>query len=130
MTDIQFRAWHKKEKKMFYRAYQKLTHLLLCNDDKGKNGGKGVPVMRAHFEDCTVMEHTTLIDRNGVEIFEGDIVSVRAGSKKFEDIVPDVPDLFRSRKIHPLKALFEKHRITSIPADAEIEVVGNVFQKR
>jgi uncharacterized phage protein (TIGR01671 family) len=105
-------------------------YILLCDDDKGKNGGKGTVVMRAAFEDCILMENTTLHDKNGAEIFEGDIVRVCAGQKTFEGKVPDVPDLFRSRKVHPLTALFKENGFSAVPEDIEIELLGNIYEKK
>lgn len=126
--EIKFRVWHRKENKMYYRGYQKVSHVLLCEDDQGKNEGKGNPVKRASYEDCEFLETTSLFDKNGREIFEGDIVRVKTYDLDIRGTVGGVPDMFRSRKIHPLQAVFSEYGIDP-EEDMEIEVVGNRFEK-
>ncbi len=125
MKDLKFRVWHKKEKKMYFRGYQKLLHVLLCEDDKGANEGKGRPVKRASYEDCEFLESTGLLDKRRHEIFEGDIIRVRYKGSEFTDTVSSVPDMFGSRRIHPLQSVLTKHGIQGNPEILDVEVVGN-----
>ena len=125
MKDIRFRVWHLKEKKMYYRGYQKFLHVLLCDDDRGENEGKGKPVRRAAYGDCVFLESTGLHDKRQREIFEGDIVRVRYGERVFQGPVDEVPDMFGAQKIHPLRSLLKQHGITGNPENLDLEVVGN-----
>lgn len=129
MREIKFRVWHRKEQKLYYRGYQKLLHVLLCEDDRGKNEGKGIPVKRASYEDCEFLETTSLEDKNGIEIFEGDRIRVKTKRKIFEGVVSPVPDMFRSRKIHPLAALLESKGISEDEI-IELEVIGNRYEEK
>ncbi len=65
MREIKFRAWGKIEKKMFYPAF-------LCEDGitLGKNGWAN-NILRDEYD---LMQFTGLLDKNGKEIYEGDIV--------------------------------------------------------
>lgn len=128
IREIKFRAWHKKEKKMYFRGYQKWFHVLLCGDDAGKEQGRGIPVKRESFEACELLESTDLEDIRGREIFEGDIVRVESGTQCFIDVVEGVPDMFRSRKLHPLHGLLARHGIADNAEDLKIEVLGNRFE--
>ena len=128
MKDLRFRAWHVKENKMYYRAYQKFFHVLLCENDGGDNDGKGRPIKRASYGDCILLEGTNLEDKNKKEIYEGDVVRVRYKSECFEDLVGSVPDMFGSRKLHPLQSILKKHGILGNPENLEIEVLGNEFE--
>lgn len=128
IREIKFRVWHKKEKKMYFRGYQKWFHVLLCEDDAGKEQGRGIPVKRESFEACELLECTDLEDIRGREIFEGDIVRVESGTQSFIDVVDGVPDMFRSRKLHPLHGLLAKHGIADNAENLKIEVLGNRFQ--
>lgn len=128
MKEIRFRAWHLKENKMYYRAYQKWLHVLLCDDDRGQNGGLGRPARRAFYGDCILLESTGLFDKNSREVFEGDIVRVRVGGKEFEEAVGPVPDSFGSSGLHPLRDILKKHGIEGNTTQMEIEVVGNEYE--
>ena len=128
MREIKFRAWHIPESKMYFRAYQKLFHVLLCEDD-GTPEGRGKPVLRARFGDCVLMETASVTDRNGREVFEGDVVRIRAGGRVAEGVFESVPDTFRSRRLHPLHELCERHGVRAGDPGLELEVVGNKFER-
>ena len=128
MKDIKFRIWYHKEGKMYYRGYQKWLHVLLCEDDHGENDGKGRPVKRVSYSDCTFLESTGLIDRKHREVYEGDIVTLRYREREIQDVVGSVPDMFGSRKVHPIGNLLTKHGIPGIPENLEIEVLGNEYE--
>ncbi len=128
MKDLKFRVWHKKEKKMYYRGYQKFLHVLLCDDDEGRNDGKGTPVKRASYEDCELLESTSFFDKKGREVYEADIVRVRYQERSFEGVVSYIPDMFGSKKIHPLKSVLEKNGVTGNPENLDVEVLGNSYE--
>ena len=113
---------------MYYRGYQKLFHVLLCDHDPQDREGAGMPAKRASYSDCLLLESTGLEDKNRREIFEGDIVCVRRRGQEFTGTVGSVPDMFGTRKLHPLQSLLKKHGISGNPDDLEIEVLGDEFQ--
>ena len=128
MKEVCFRAWHVKEKKMYYRGYQKLFSVLLCERDPDKDDGRGKPVRRAWYGDCFLLENTGLEDKHRREVFEGDIVRVRHRAESFVGVVGPVPDTFGAGKTHPLRDLLGKHGIQGYPDTLEIEVLGNEFE--
>ena len=112
---------------MYFRGYQKFLYVLLCENDFGKNDGKGKPVKRAGYGDCVFLEGTGILDKNGTEIFEGDVLFVRAKNKTARGAVAGVPDMFRSRNLHPLHELLNKNGID--PEDIlELEILGNEYE--
>ena len=69
-----------------------------------------------------------LLDKKGRELFEGDIVRVRLKDKEFTGVVGPVPDMFGSRKLHPLEGLLKENGITGNPDSLDIEVLGNEYE--
>lgn len=115
---------------MYFRGYQKFLHVLLCEDDKGENEGKGKPVKRARYDDCEFLESTHFFDKHRTEVFEGDIVRVSYKGHTFTDEVTYIPDMFGSKNIHPLQSVLVKHDIQGNPANLDVEVLGNKFETK
>ncbi len=130
VKEVRFRAWHIKEKKMYYRGYQRLFTVLLCERDPLKDDGHGKPVRRAWYGDCFLLESTGLTDKERREVFEGDIVRVRYRDQEFTGLVGSVPDTFGAGKLHPLRDLLKKHGISGYPENLELEVLGNEFENQ
>lgn len=113
---------------MYYRGYQKISHVLLCRDDEGKAEGKGFPVLRASYADCDLLESTGVEDKNHKEIFEGDILRIKIGTKTFQGVLEGIPDMFRSRRLHPLHELLEQFGIADDEQNLEFEILGNRYE--
>ena len=113
---------------MYYRAYQRLFSVLLCDQDPLVDDGRGKPVKRAWYGDCFLLESTGLTDKNRNEIFEGDVVKINYKEKSFTGVVNAVPDTFGAGKIHPLRDLLQKNGISGYPENLDMEVVGNEFE--
>lgn len=128
MKVLRFKVWVIPEKKMYYRGYQKLLYVLLCEDDHGVNDGKGKPVKRASYDDCQMLEGSSVFDKNRKEIYEGDIVRVSYQGHFFIDTVDAIADMFGSKNIHPLQSMLLRNGIKGNPENLDLEVLGNYYE--
>jgi len=80
MREIKFRAWDRNNK---YMAYQ---------------GTPDIETLESfifHFGDCILMQYTGLKDKNGVEIYEGDVLQYKYywATKRWWSRTEDIPEI-------------------------------------
>ena len=132
MREIKFRAWHKEEKIMGEVLGIDILHkeIFFSNEDADC-------YEHTDFKDIELMQYTGLEDKNGKEIYEGDIV-------KFEDCSIDGTREFynigvieregKRDELVIIHLLFEKTYFTEnymdfIDQTFEVsEIIGNIYE--
>jgi hypothetical protein len=125
MREIKFRAWLKEDEKMANVETMDFT-------DKSIQYLKRSEIInvyilrRESFDDVELMQYTGLKDKNGKEIYEGDILFFRDENMKYIVVWQDAAFIIKSIEIRKYS---EKMYWLD---DTEIccEIVGNIYENK
>jgi len=115
MREIKFRAWYKVEKVM--ESPMTLKEMIAM-----------VPGPDLNLDDYEIMQFTGLHDKNGTEIYEGDIVRYKciSGNNEWDDIYPIKWD--RVWRFGPFYLGLNMPGVCRSDNQPNLEVIGNIYQ--
>ena len=121
MREIKFRAWLKEERKMVNVETLFIGINRLCFGNS-----KTEDLFFRDFEEVELMQYTGLKDKNGKEIYEGDILFFRDENMKYVVVWQDTAFMTKSIEIRKYS---EKMCWLD---DTEIccEIVGNIYENK
>lgn len=119
MREIKFRAWFKSEKKMYGVSELQLAFgsAVCCN-----LGTHERPYFYVDSEDIELMQYVGQADKNGVEIYEGDIVKRTYNNGEYVEIaIVEYDDLSFEFRFQGFDYDLDIHC-------GRLEVIGNIYE--
>ena len=117
MREIKFRAWDNKEKRW-------------CSDFSISNIGSFMRLgISQRTDDIIIQQFTGLLDKNGKEIYEGDIIKIPDDWDEYGMNAGEVYEIFFNEGGFRLKPKYRKGARGIWLEDTEkLEVIGNIFE--
>lgn len=128
MREIKFKAWDKNDKRIFIDPqmidfYNKKIGYMQYQTEYMPDTSYSIPVGFEEFEYSELMEWTGLYDKNGEDIYEGDILFESFGEKYYKVVFEN--GSFRAE----FEGDFEEHSFDLIDVVTQgCEVVGNIYE--
>lgn len=116
MRETKFRAWHKKDKEMWDWKYLLKTMV----------GGTRQNAFSR--DDLELMQFTGLRDKNGKEIYEGDILAMPYGGHPARWTVGELSEYGLYFQRHTIKPYQSPYPYRDLRHFDKAEVIGNIYE--
>ena len=126
MREIKFRVWSKSKKIIGYIDLQSWGE-----DGMSINGEDGYYKFDLMLEDLEIMQYTGLKDKNGKEIYEGDILKLDGSDKKKdrEVVTFEIDNSNNTAGFSPFcNQIPDACDLYSVWTYDSIEVIGNIYE--
>ena len=127
MREIKFRAWDKINKKMYKVEVLCPGKYIQIEKPENNKGNILAPFEGRIWEDVEIMQYTGLLDKNEIEIYEGDILKTNISAKEFAEVIYDDTQTtyyakYSDESTYPLTEWFKRNN--------EFEVIGNIYENK
>ena len=126
-----FRAFNKKIQKMYsidgFKSSERKIYRCSLADDEFRSGRlETFHFVEDNLDDYILRQSTGLFDKNGVEIFEGDVVEYDDGEYLFAGkVVKTVFGIYvKSYSFFSFEDFSDENTMT-----ADVEIIGNIYEE-
>ena len=124
MREIKFRAYHKERKEMFEIAS------IDFEEKKAALSNGTIKLLNVDFKQFELLQYTGLKDKNGKEIYEGDIIKYKFPyDRKLKHISP-VKFLETEASFGIKDRYGNETQLYRITANNYFEVIGNIYENK
>lgn len=121
-----FRAWDVHEKKMFTNAQLIVWNgNVYANDNSELNADK---LKGWSIDEKYLMQSTGMVDKNGKEVFEGDIVKIPEDYEVFGKNAGEILKVAFDKGCFRLKRPNSKGRGFYFEDNNTVEIIGNIYE--
>lgn len=127
--EIKFRAWHKEQGKMYSAEELGQDQMTIMPDGRGFANISGISTSRSQIDCGRKMlpeQFTGLTDKNGKEIYEGDIVDNGHKHTPSKGVVEYWGNAFKVNC--GIDSGMFNLSLTGAMCDGKVEVIGNIHQ--
>jgi uncharacterized phage protein (TIGR01671 family) len=128
MRDIKFRAWDKQYSKMHpvtrlgFRQYEdNVSHVCIDNPS-------GLGLFEFVIDQVELMQYTGLKDKNGIEVYEGDVAEYRDDSNTLQTGIVVYSQIACGFYIEAFGGDDEGNQDIQLHRDYDIKIIGNVHE--
>lgn len=122
MREIKFRAWDRKEKEMIFDALE------IGNFGLG-DGSVGVDEKAQRGNELDWMQFTGLLDKNGKEMYEGDVVETQPGTDKRLKFLNSIERIEFVDGCFIVQGITQSRQWNDLYKETKrIEVIGNIYE--
>ena len=118
MREIKFRAWDKERRKMCFTNNGGINSYHIAWFPSQTTNVPALYRDSNLVDECVIMQYTGLKDKNGKEIFDGDIVDINGCKNRVVEWDEDWCGFYLSRELNPVGYFLSE----------EYEIIGNIYE--